>query len=279
MPRGATLECNHAMYAPSAHRSLISYRDLRGNGIHILTTLKNSEKVLELIEGSRCLATTYVGTTSLYELAISNITTGTTGTSLHSGFKTSQELASSIYTTSMPVKIRLWHSCMDHSGTTMFLKMLPILSGHEVCQSDANKMRVCTACAQYKLIQRPSRWKLPTKLPPCLHRLHGEICGPIIPTSKPFRLFLVLVDIVGTDIEASLLNSRNIVFAKVLAMLIKFRNHHPHFLVKILRMDNAKEFRSQHFEDYCLATSIELIYSISYEHSQNGLSKAFIKKI
>ena len=62
-------------------------------------------------------------------------------------------------------------------------------------------------------------------------------------------------------------------------MLIKFKIHHLDFSIKILRMDNAKEFRSQHFEDYCLATSTELTYSIPYEHLENGLAEAFIKKI
>ena len=61
-------------------------------------------------------------------------------------------------------------------------------------------------------------------------------------------------------------------------MLIKFRTHHLDFPVKTLRMDNAKEFRSLHFEDYCLANSIDLTYSVPYEHFQNGLAKAPIKK-
>ena len=129
------------------------------------------------------------------------------------------------------------------------------------------------------MINKPSRWTLPTKLPPRLHRLHGDICGPITPASEPFKYFIVFMDPVGIYFEVSLLSSRNIVFAKVLGMLIKFRTHHPDFLVKTLRMDNAKEFRSQHFEDYCMATGIDLTYSIPYKHSQNGLAEAFIKKI
>jgi hypothetical protein len=44
-------------------------------------------------------------------------------------------------------------------------------------------------------------------------------------------------------------------------------------------MDNAKEFRSQKFEDYCVATGIALTYMVPYEHAQNGLAEAFIKKI
>jgi transposase InsO family protein len=157
--------------------------------------------------------------------------------------------------------------------------MIPILSGHEVCQGDANKLEVCGACAQGKLIKQPSRWKLPTELLPRLHRLHGDICGPIAPASGPFRYFLVLVDAAGIHFKLSLLSTKNVAFAKLLAMFIKFRTHSPDFPVKTLRMDNTGEFRSQHFEDYYLATGIELIYSVPYEHSQNGLAEAFIKKI
>ena len=90
---------------------------------------------------------------------------------------------------------------------------------------------------------------------------------------------MVLVDAAGIHFEVSLLSTRNIVFSKLLAMLIKFRTHYPDYPVKTLRMDNVGEFKSQHFEDYCMATGIELTYSVPYEHSQNGLAEAFIKKI
>lgn len=69
------------------------------------------------------------------------------------------------------------------------------------------------------------------------------------------------------------------IFPKLLAMLIKFKNHYPDYPVKTLRMDNAQEFRSHTFEDYCLASGIDLTYSFPYEHAQNGLAEAFIKKV
>ena len=69
------------------------------------------------------------------------------------------------------------------------------------------------------------------------------------------------------------------VFPKLLAMLLKFQIHSPDCAVKTPRMDNAKGFRSQQFEDYCVASGIDLTYSVPYEHSQNDLAEAFIKKI
>jgi transposase InsO family protein len=87
------------------------------------------------------------------------------------------------------------------------------------------------------------------------------------------------VDAAGVHFEVSLLSRRNMVFSKILAMLIKFRTHYPDSPIQTLRMDNAKEFRSQQFEDYCVPSGITLTYAVPYEHSQNGLAEAFIKKI
>lgn len=44
-------------------------------------------------------------------------------------------------------------------------------------------------------------------------------------------------------------------------------------------MDNALEFKSQAFEDFCTTRGIVLTYSTPYEHAQNGLAEAYIKKI
>lgn len=69
------------------------------------------------------------------------------------------------------------------------------------------------------------------------------------------------------------------IFPKLLAIMLYYRNHFPHYPINNLRMDNAQEFRSHAFEDYCTATGISLTYSVPYEHSQNGLGEVFIKKI
>ena len=129
----------------------------------------------------------------------------------------------STYSVIAPSKTNLWHGCMGHPGVTMFRRMLPLLTGHEVCTNDANKVGACEACAQGKLIFKPSRSKLPSELPLPLQRLQGDICGPITPTSGPFRYFLVLVDAAGVYFEVSLLSTRNIAFAKVQASLLKFK--------------------------------------------------------
>ncbi len=62
-------------------------------------------------------------------------------------------------------------------------------------------------------------------------------------------------------------------------MLICFRVYFPNYPIKTLYMNNTKEFGSRSFEDYYMAKGIELIYSIPYEHVQNGFVELFIRHI
>ena len=95
----------------------------------------------------------------------------------------------------------------------------------------------------------------------------------------PFQYFFVLVDASGQYVDLLLLKTRNLVFPKLLAMLLKLRTHYPDVAVKMLCMDNVAEFQSHTFEDYYTASRISLTYLVSYEHSQNGLAKVYIKKL
>jgi hypothetical protein len=44
-------------------------------------------------------------------------------------------------------------------------------------------------------------------------------------------------------------------------------------------MDNAGEFSSRAFNEYCMTQGIEVQHSIPYVHTQNGLADSLIKKI
>jgi hypothetical protein len=44
-------------------------------------------------------------------------------------------------------------------------------------------------------------------------------------------------------------------------------------------MDNAAEFSSRAFNDYCMALRIQVQHSVLYVHTQNGLVKSLIKRI
>lgn len=237
---------------------------------------------LELRRGPTILATATAGVDGLYELPILGTNPTCHGVEEVDGRLARPSLpVMGAHTSFLTASTRadLWHHRLEHPETTMMRRMILILNGHDMCTSDVRHVRKCPAYIKGKLIRQPSRWKLPPEMSVPLYRLHGDWCGSITPESSQFKYFFIFVDTSGRHAEVSLLTTRNMVLPKILAMLIKFRNHYPDNPVCFLRMDNALEFKSQAFEDFCTATGIELTYSVLYEHAQNGLAEAFIKKI
>ena len=109
----------------------------------------------------------------------------------------------------------------------------------------------CSACSLGKLIVRPSPVKLQIESPKFLERIQGDICGPIHPSSGPFRYFMVLID--ASTRWSHALTTRNTAFAKLLAQIIKLRAQFPDHPIKSIRLDNAAEFTSTTFNDYCMS--------------------------
>ena len=76
-----------------------------------------------------------------------------------------------------------------------------------------------------------------------------------------------------------MLSSRNQTFARLLAQIIRLRVHFPNFPIKKIRLDNAGEFTSQAFNDYCMSIGIDIEHPVAHVHMQNGLAESFIKRL
>jgi transposase InsO family protein len=138
---------------------------------------------------------------------------------------------------------------------------------------------MCTACAEGKLILRPSYLKFKNKSLKFLERIQGDICGPIQPLYGPFRYFMVLIDASTRWSHVCILSTRNHAFAKIIAQIIKLQANYPEHQIQSIRMDNATEFSSRAFNDYCMALDIQIQHSVPYVHTQNGLAESLIKRI
>ena len=90
---------------------------------------------------------------------------------------------------------------------------------------------------------------------------------------------MVLVDASTCWSHVVLLSTRNAAFAKLLVQIIKLWVHHPDPPIKSIRLDNAGEFTSKSFDDYCMSIGIEVEHLIPHVHSQNSLAEATIKRI
>ena len=115
--------------------------------------------------------------------------------------------------------------------------------GHDMenAKFPQNKDFCCTTCAIGKLILRLSYLKIRVEPLKFLERIQGDICGPIQPLPVPFRYFMVLIDASTRWSHVSLLSTRNHVFTKIMAQLIKLKAHYPEHRIQSIRMDNAAE--------------------------------------
>ncbi|KAL7613548.1 uncharacterized protein LOC128132495 [Lactuca sativa] len=68
-------------------------------------------------------------------------------------------------------------------------------------------------------------------------------------------------------------------FAKFLTQIIKLKTHFPDYTIKRVRLDNASEFTSQAFNDYCMSVGIVVEHPIAHVHTQNGLVESLIKRL
>ena len=137
----------------------------------------------------------------------------------------------------------------------------------------------CEACSQGKLIVRPSINKIMSELPVFLERIHGDICGPIHPPCGPFRYFMVLIDASTRWSHVCLLSTHNVAFARLLAQIIKLRAHFSDYQIKTIRLDNAGEFTSQTFNNFCMSIGIKVEHSVAHVHTQKGLAESLIKRL
>ena len=69
-----------------------------------------------------------------------------------------------------------------------------------------------------------------------------------------------------------LLSTRNLAYARLLSQIIKLCAHFPDHPIKTIRLDNAGEFSSTAFHDYCMSLGIEVQYHVAHTHTQNGLA-------
>ena len=130
----------------------------------------------------------------------------------------------------------------------------------------------CAACSQRKLIIKPSTVKIVTEYPAFLERIQGDTYGPIQPTCGLFKYYMVLIDASTRWSHVCLLSTRNMTFARLLAQIIRLKAKFPNYTIKTIRLDNAGEFTSQTFNDYCLSTGIIVELLVAHVHTQNGLS-------
>ena len=133
-----------------------------------------------------------------------------------------------------PRSFVVWHDRLGHPGVIMMRRIIENSHGNSLKDQRIlmpNEFN-CVTCSQGKLITKPSQMKVGVESLGFLERIHGDICGPIHPTCGPFKYFMVLIDASTRWSHVCLLSTRNVVFARLLAQIIKLRVQFPEYAIK-----------------------------------------------
>ena len=268
LPMGTEIVIEDALLYPDSTRTLLSFRDIRQNGFHIETHDENQEEFLFLTKPNK------------YGKRICEKIPSLTSGLYYTYIKSNAHVAYKVIFQDVDA-FQIWHDRLGHPGVGMMRKITGNSIGHNLPTTSFPKSQdfVCTACATGKLILRPSYLKIKAEPLKFLERIQGDICGPIMPTSGPFRYFMVLIDASTRWSHVCLLSTRNHAFAKIMSQIIKLKTNFPEHRISSIRMDNAAKFKSQAFNDYCMALGIQVQHSVPYVHTQNGLAESLIKRI
>ena len=60
--------------------------------------------------------------------------------------------------------------------------------------------------------------------------------------------------------------------------MIKLRAQFLDYPIKTIKLDNACEFTSQTFTNYCMSVGINVEHLVAHTHTQNSLAKSLIKR-
>ena len=90
---------------------------------------------------------------------------------------------------------------------------------------------------------------------------------------------MVLIDASTRWSHVCLLSTRNVAFAKFLAQIIKLRTQFLDYPIRKNPLDNAGEFTSQAFNDYCMSIGIDVEHPITHTYTQNGLTESLMKRL
>ncbi|KAJ0575449.1 putative RNA-directed DNA polymerase [Helianthus annuus] len=270
LPSGTKLIINDALYSSKSRRNLLSFKSIRQNGYHLKTTSENNIEYLQITSNENGKDTIVE---KLKALSSGLYCTNITPIESYMVVSNHKVLDKDTFT--------IWHDRLGHPGNIMMRRIIKSANGHPLKNLKVllSQDLSCVACSLGKLITRPSPTKLTQENPSFLERIQGDICGPIHPPCGPFRYFLVLIDASSRWSHVSLLATRNVAFARLLAQIIQLRAHFPENPIKTIRVDNAGEFTSQAFNDYCISVGIKVEHPVAHVHTQNGLAESLIKRL
>jgi transposase InsO family protein len=167
-------------------------------------------------------------------------------------------------------EVWVWHARFSHlnfgalrkMGRDRIVKGMPLLSQVE---------QVCEACLAEKHRQTPFPHQAQRRATEVLQLLHGDICGPISPsTPSGNRYFLLLVDDYSGYMWICLLPSKDAAADAIKRVQAAAERKSGKKLIT-LRTDRGGEFAAMDFVKYCAELGVHRQLTAPYSPQQNGI--------
>ncbi|CAA7040494.1 unnamed protein product [Microthlaspi erraticum] len=161
LPMGTQFDIADALHSPKSNRNLLSFKDIRRNGYHIETVSEGKVEYLHITritQGSKAIVERLPAfSTGLY---FTNINTIEANIAVHQKLLTGHQKLSVVHQ-KCNENFNVWHDRLGHPGTGMMRKIIINSCGHSLQnQKILPNDFTCAACAQGKLIIRPSPAKM-----------------------------------------------------------------------------------------------------------------------
>lgn len=131
--------------------------------------------------------------------------------------------------------------------------------------------QLCGNCVTTKLKRRPFPNRAKRRAEGLLDLVHGDLCGPITPTTPgDKRFFLLLVDDRSRFMWIVLLAAKSDTLAAVHKFQVKVEVE-TGCRLQVLRTNHGGEFTSVEFEEYCAERGVHRQHSAPYTPQQNGV--------
>jgi hypothetical protein len=149
LPMGTQITIEDALLYPNSTRTLLSFRDIRKNGLHVETHVDSNKEYLLLTK-----------LTSYGKQICEKFSSLQTGL-YYTFIKTVPQVTYKIIFQDVDT-FRNWHDRLGNPGIGMMRKIINNSIGHDMAKAKfrKNKDFCCTTCATGKLIVRPSYLKI-----------------------------------------------------------------------------------------------------------------------
>ena len=151
LPNDTRIFIDEAFLYPGAERNLLTFKDTRRSGYHIITTAcESGTEYLDITESEYT------------QIIVVEKAPGTSSGIYYTKIKPPPKYVAMSTIFKNPESFRIWHERLGHPGLGMMRKIINSSIGHGIKTSQFPKPEdfLCTACAQGKLITKPSYLKV-----------------------------------------------------------------------------------------------------------------------